>query len=367
MYSQSVENARQNLKNFRTDFEPKLNEYFSIEEEKVKYFQNKHAEKMLESFKDLTMRGGKRLRASFVYYVYKLYEGKDDEAAYKLGCVLELIHAYLLAIDDFMDKSEVRRHEPTVHKIAEKYFIDNGFKNEDPKHFGESFAVLSGLTGSHMAMTLLNSLPVKSEIILKLYSNLNENITTTSYGQLIDVVNGVTDDATEKDVLDMLKYKTGVYTYENPMQSGAILAGILDDNELAKISEFAIPAGIAFQIQDDILGMFGQEESTGKSNTGDLKEGKHTLLIQYAFDNASSEQVTELKKHLGNPNATEQDHQKVMQILQDCGSLDYSNQKAQELVDQAKESLVRNYPNKQDHESIKYLIGIADYMIERVK
>jgi len=278
---------------------------------------------------------------------------------------LELTHAYLLLLDDFMDKSDLRRGGPTAHVLMKDYYSKQNFRSGDSAHFGDSIAVSIGAAGFHMAMQILMSLDFSKEILIALSNNLNEKIEITAHGQITDVVNASNPNVTEEDVLKMLEWKTGVYTYENPIHTGAIMAGQKDSEELRKLSEYAIPAGIAFQIQDDILGIFGNSGDTGKSVYDDLREGKYTLLMHHAFEVGSKAQKEILTQNLGNPNVKAKELADVKSILIDSGSLDYSKKVANDLVLKAKKSLIKNRSSNWKDEGFNYLIGIADYMIDR--
>lgn len=363
--SESAKNAKLMLYKYQEQINPLIKDYFANERQKVSKFFPDATLRSLEVFEDICTRGAKRARGAFSYYVYKMYGGKNDAEALKMGIVLELTHAYLLLLDDFMDKSDLRRGGSTAHVLMTEYYSKNGFKGGDASHFGDSVAVTVGASGFHMAMQLLMSLDFVPEILIDLSNNLNEKIQTTAYGQISDIVNACNPHVSENDVLKMLEWKTGVYTYENPIHTGAIMAGQKDMSELNKLSEYAIPAGVAFQIQDDILGIFGNSDDTGKSVYDDLREGKYTLLIHHALEVGSQSQKEVLKKRLGNPNVGDKELNDVKIILLESGSLDYSKKIANDLVLKAKNSLIKNKSASWGQEGFDYMIGIADYMIDR--
>lgn len=353
------------LFSYQQTINPLIKDFFSKEKIKIKNNFPDSSYKAIEVFEDICTRGAKRARGAFSYYVYKMYGGQNDSEALKMGIVLELTHAYLLLLDDFMDKSETRRGAKTAHVLMQDYYSKQNFRGGDPAHFGDSIAVTIGAAGFHMAMQLLMSLDFPKEILVALSNNLNEKIEITAHGQITDVVNASNPNVTEEDVLKMLEWKTGVYTYENPIHTGAIMAGQNGPKELSKLSEYALPAGIAFQIQDDILGIFGNSGDTGKSVYDDLREGKYTLLIHHALEVGSEPQKEVLKMNLGNPNIGDKELNDVKTILLESGSLDYSKKVANELVLKAKNSLIKNKSSKWRQEGFDYLVGIADYMIDR--
>ncbi|HRI05372.1 MAG TPA: polyprenyl synthetase family protein [Candidatus Dojkabacteria bacterium] len=355
--------AKSELRNIQEDLDIKLKEY--LDTNLVPFATNFHksTDISLNAYNDIVQRGGKRLRGAFVIKGYELIGGEKSEEIYKAAMAIEMIHAYLLVLDDFNDKSDSRRGGPTAHKIIEKFHIDNHLKG-DPFHFGISSASIASLVGQHMANNLLLSINLPMERVVKAVRQVNNAINITALGQIRDIYNQTINDVTEEDVMKVHEYKTAVYTYLNPLQLGVTLAGATDE-EIEKLKGYAIPAGIAFQLQDDILGMYGDPKDTGKSNLDDLKEGKMTLLISQALKNGSENQREEILSILGNRDLTPEQHAKVQQIIIDTGSLQYSKDLAHKLVNQAKEAMMNNFADRKDNEGMKFIVGIADYMIER--
>ena len=364
MLSDSAKNGKKALKDFQKLFNPCVESYFETHTEEIKKeVDTPLTTTALLSFKDLATRKCKRLRASFVYHTYKMFGGPDQDLALNLGIVIELVHAYLLAVDDFMDVSTYRRGGLTTHEFFKKEYESKSYFRGDPIHYGNAIAVNVGLIGCHMAMNLLNSLKIDDTLRTRISHNLNHRFELTGYGQMIDVTNSYRPNVTEQDVLDMLKWKTGVYTYENPIHTGALAAGATK-RRLNELSEFAISGGISFQIQDDILGMFGDPKILGKSVMDDLKEGKYTLLIHKALENATPAEKKIIEKNLGNRNATDKDHNDVKQVIKSTGSLDYSKQVANDLVTKAIDGLNKNFSGV-DNKGKDYLVNIATYVVER--
>ena len=363
--STTAKKGSQTIKEFQTLFEKHIKKYFDEQLVRIeKEFDNGYSKYCIELYKEMCTRKAKRLRASFIYYVYKMLNGANATTAIEMGIIIELMHANWLIIDDFMDLSDTRRGGAAAHKILSQYHKDHNFKNLDSDHFGDAIAVNIGVAGIFMATNLLLGLDLENGITRELAKNISQKMEITAHGQITDVFNAVGIQVSEENVLKMLKWKTGVYTYENPIHLGAIMAGANED-ALKKLSEYAIPGGISFQIQDDILGMFGDSEVMGKSAMDDLKEGKYTLLIHKALENADEKQREILNKQVGNRNLTSEEHELVKKIIEDTGSLEYSKLKAKELVEQAKQSLVKNYNPMWNQEGLDYLNNIADYVIER--
>ncbi len=355
--------AKALVKQFVLLFEPYFATNLAEEESYAKTQHNQDCFATLNFYNQIAIRGGKRIRGSLAYYTYRMLGGKTDEAALELARAIEMIHAYLLIIDDFTDKSATRRGGPTAHVLAESYFNTHAFNRVDPYHHGAAMAITAALLQLHRAEEILLALNTSDDIKIKLALNLNSKIATTAYGQITDAFNSLKDEVQEQDVLSMLEWKTGVYTFENPLHSGALLAGA-KESDLAVLSKYAIPVGIAFQIHDDVIGMFGDSELTGKSDKDDLMEGKMTLLIQYALKHASNQQLHIIHTYLGKKDLTDNEHAQVQQVLLDCGSFDYSKTMAKQLVAKGKQVL-DTAPTHWDTTGINFLKGVADYVIQR--
>jgi geranylgeranyl diphosphate synthase type I len=333
---------------------------------------------LLNSTAELTY-GGKRLRGAFVYYSYLMFGGKPSDDILKCAAAVELMHNYILIVDDIQDNSELRHGHLTLHKRYEQYYnelvlpirkrrlkrhFDDYEYEGDGNHFGISIGLMGGLILSHHAQNMLLDTGFDHALKTRAMQKLNRTIVDTAYGQTVDIYGEKVGDVDEEYVLRVHKYKTGKYTYENPLHIGAILAGAKEE-DLKALSEYAIPGGIAFQIQDDILGMFGQEDKTGKPADGDLKEGKWTLLIVKALENANDRDKRRLLTALGNKNLTKEQCETVQKIIVDTGSLQYSKELAVKYVRKAKNALKKNANPKWNKQGVDFLEGIADYMINR--
>lgn len=308
--------------------------------------------------------GGKRLRGALIYYSYLMFGGKDTEEILKVSAIFELLHSYLLAHDDVMDKSAMRHRKPTLHKIYQnKIRTDKPFYR-DSRHFGESIAINIGDGLSHLASLKLAETNFPNDRKMKVFSRFSREFLDTVYGQVIDVFGEVKDDVDEEYIMKVHYYKTGKYTYETPLHVGAILAGAKDE-DLKALTDYAIPGGIAFQLQDDVLGMFGDEFRIGKPANSDLKEGKKTLLIIKALEKGNRKQIEVINRNLGNPHLKSKDLEEVRKVIIETGSLDYSKDKALKLVKKAQKALeTQKSPKWQDHGK-EFLDSVADYMITR--
>lgn len=309
--------------------------------------------------------GGKRLRGAFVYYGYLMHGGTNLEEILNIAAAIELSHAYLLIHDDIMDKAEFRRGTPTLHKTYRNlYFRMIGKRNDIANHFGKSIALCAGDIMCHLASEVLTNADFPAENKIKALSAYHRLITETGYGQVLDVFLELNEAAGEEDIIRVHHYKTGEYTYQNPLQIGALLAGATDE-ELHALKEYAIPGGIAFQLQDDILGMYGDEGRIGKPASSDLKEGKRTLLIIKALEQAKPHERIIIENALGNSDINLDTLEAVRSIIKSTGSLKYSKDLAIEYVQKAKQALIEYRSENWVQEGVDFLNGIADYMIKR--
>ncbi|HLD03172.1 MAG TPA: polyprenyl synthetase family protein [Candidatus Dojkabacteria bacterium] len=317
-------------------------------------------DEMLEHVVELA-KSGKRLRGAFTYFSYLMHGGTDKKEIMRITAVPELIQLFLLIHDDIIDEDDLRRGVTTMHK-AYRDFHRIVFKKRDSYHFGESIAICAGDIVSHLAFKTLAQSKFNPENLVKAAAAVHGHVIEVGYGEALDSFSEVMNNVKEDFILKMLALKTSKYTYEAPLHLGAILAGA-SDKDLQALTKYSLPGGTAFQIQDDILGMFGDEEKTGKPAYSDLAEGKQTILILRTMEKASPKGKALVVKSLGNPAVGNRRLEQVRQVIKDCGALDYAKEMAKKLVKVAKRNLIKYSSGK--GEGREFLLGVADYMIDR--
>jgi len=336
-----------------------LNEYLAeypkkIEDEIEKFLNDKKnnaiddkIKEVIEIIEEYTLRGGKRLRPILMIIGYKLYGGKDEKEIIKAASSIELIQSYLLIHDDIIDDSDLRRGKPTLHKIYEKIYGD--------KKFGESMAIIAGDLSSVFAQEILDqtNFPMDKKYLAMV--KMAEIVEETGYGQVLDVTSLYRENFSEDELLLLHTYKTAKYTLEGPLIMGAILAG---GKDFSMITNYSIPVGIAFQLQDDVLGLYGSEEKIGKPVTSDLEEGKKTLLMIKAMEDAGNKE--KISKILGKKNITIEELELVRKIVKESGALDYTYSRAKDLVHRGIKAIE---PINTDEKL--FLKEFADYVIKR--
>jgi geranylgeranyl diphosphate synthase type I len=263
----------------------------------------------------LVLSGGKRLRPAFCHWGFVAAGGDPgDPIVVDAGAAFELMHAFALFHDDVMDDAASRRGEPTTHTVFADLHRTHGWAGES-RRFGEGVAILIGDLAFVYSDRLLRGANTTAwEIWNELRIELN-------VGQVLDIlgsVRGVRDVAQAERIC---RYKSGKYTIERPLHLGAALADADRFRELADgLSAYGLPLGDAFQMRDDVMGAFGDEDTTGKPVGGDLREGKPTPLLARALAASTDEQRAVLAQ-VGSPTMTDDDVAAVQQVIVDTGAL----------------------------------------------
>lgn len=364
--SQKAKDAKEKLNRFVATIDKELEKYFDYEAKNVfgvSARERKLSKEIWEHIKEHNLRPAKRLRGSFIYYGYQLLGGKDHKAALDAAKSIELVHTALLMHDDFMDQDDTRRGLPTTHEHYKKVHTKASWRF-DPVHYGASMAVDVGDVALLAGYEILGQSNFPDKLKLEAQNRMLRGVINTGLGQAYDVTLEAIGKASKQDILDLHYAKTGIYTYENPLHIGAILAGA-KEKDLEILSKYAIPGGIAFQLQDDILGLFGDPEKTGKPAHSDLRQGKMTLLIIKALELGTSKDIKRLKQIWGKRDITEKEANEARNIVVDTGSLEYSKKVSIKWAKKAQEAIPLMKKKNWNAEAIDYLDGIAQYMVER--
>ena len=255
--------------------------------------------------RDLVLGGGKRLRPTFAYWGWRGMAGPDDpiEPVLPALATLELMHAFALVHDDVMDASATRRGAPTAHRTFAAQHARDG-RRGDPEHFGEASAILVGDLCLIWADQLLARTPVDTATLFAVRACYDRMRMEAVAGQYLDVLGETRpDDWSVEQALRVARYKTASYTVQRPLQFGMTLAGPdpcsgSDGSTLASVDgayrRYGETVGEAFQLRDDLLGVYGDPAVTGKPAGDDLRTGKPTALLMLARQLASPAQLKEL-------------------------------------------------------------------------
>lgn len=288
--------------------------------------RSRDLEAVAQATSALCLRGGKRLRAVLLAAAYEAYGGAGGaDAVVMAGVALELFQAYLLIHDDVMDGDDLRRGGPAVHATLRERF---GSVKE-----GESAAILAGDLARAMAQEALLAVPRPAALVVDAARELARVEQEVVQGQILDVRAGA---ITPRAVDEMHALKTASYTTRGPLVMGAILAGAPEE-ERAKLARFATPLGVAFQLRDDCLGLFGDEAVTGKPKGSDLRHGKRTALVAELAGDATGEAL--LAKVLGNERAPADDVDALLGHIATRGAKARVEARLSARVEEAKASL----------------------------
>jgi len=245
----------------------------------------------------LVLAGGKRLRPAFCHWGYVGAGGGDDDPIdTDAGSALELMHAFALFHDDVMDDAATRRGQPTTHALSAAEHAAAGWAGES-RRFGDGVAILVGDLAFVYADQLMEAAPVEA---IRLWNELRIEL---NIGQYLDIVGSVQRERRIEKAERICRYKSGKYTIERPLHLGAAVAGgqRAIDRLASHLSAYGVPLGEAFQLRDDVLGVFGDPSVTGKPAGDDLSEGKRTVLVALALDGAPADEAKLLDDSLGRP------------------------------------------------------------------
>ncbi|MEV4619883.1 polyprenyl synthetase family protein [Asanoa sp. NPDC049573] len=265
------------------------------------------------------LAGGKRLRPLFCYWGWRSAGGADGAPIIAASAALELFHAFALIHDDIMDGSDRRRGEPSVHRLFADLHTRSSWRG-DPASYGRNTALLCGDLCAAWADQMFHECGLSAEQVHQGYGVFAIMRTEVIAGQYLDLVSGV-GDGSVASALTVIRMKAARYTVTRPLQIGAALAGA-DEESLAALAAFGDPLGDAFQLRDDVLGVFGDPAVTGKSIIDDLREGKPTVMMALARGSADREQQRRLKELFGNPDLDPEGAAELRQIIIDTGALD---------------------------------------------
>ncbi|WP_305786264.1 polyprenyl synthetase family protein [Symbioplanes lichenis] len=268
----------------------------------------------LEAF---VLGGGKRLRPAFAYWGFRGAGGVDSDQVVAAVSALELVQAAALIHDDLMDRSDTRRGEPSVHKRFAARHAAAAWLG-DAEAFGDKAAVLLGDLALVWSDELLQGAGVDLEALVRARPVFDEMRTEVTVGQYLDVLSPVTGDMTAARASKVARFKSAKYTVERPLLLGAALAGA-PRAVFEAYSGYGLPLGEAFQLRDDVLGVFGDPGVTGKPAGDDLREGKRTYLIATAYETAGPAERAELETGLGSPAP---DVARLREIITATGALD---------------------------------------------
>lgn len=328
--------------------EVKINEI--LDKEISKYEDNEFIKESLKELKRLS-QGGKRVRGYLIKLGQMLF-GKDDDSYVDLAAAIEIFQTAILIHDDIIDEADKRRGMDTINA---KY----------KGHIGVAKGICIGDLGFFISYGIINNASISDNLkdeIVKIYSKTLHN---TVNGEIVDVELPLKTldfhkGMDEKIIYDIYVNKTAWYTIIGPILIGAASAGASEEDK-EKLIEMGTNLGIAFQIKDDLLGLYSSVSDMGKT-LNDIKEGKQTIIYKYAIDHASKEELEVIGKYYGNPNVTEEESNLIIDLFDKLGAKENA------------ENLVKKYTDNgisvietMDVQNKDLFMEFANYLLKRDK
>jgi len=301
---------------------------------------------LYEASLHLVKAGGKRLRPTIAALTCRLVGGCEDTVI-PAASALELIHVFTLIHDDIMDRDDMRRGVPTVHVV-----------------WGEPMAITAGDLLFAKALESAAGLAergVDASRVVEVMRRLAKATAIVAEGQALDMLFEKREDVSIEEYMDMIRRKTGALIEASSTIGGLACGASREDVE--RLSAYGINIGVAFQIQDDILGIYGSEERLGKPVYSDLREGKKTLLTIYALKHLDEDKAQHVRRVLGRRDASRSEYEAAAELIRESGALDYARRLAKSLVEEALSSL--RGINVRDEEAFKLLEELALFVVER--
>jgi geranylgeranyl diphosphate synthase type I len=298
-----------------------------------------------DELRAFVLGGGKRIRPTFAWWGWRGAGGDPDDpevpAVLRAIAALELIQACALVHDDLMDASATRRGRPTVHVEFARRHADAAWLGR-PARFGAAAAILLGDLALVWADDMLRGAGLPAAAAARAVTPWEAMRTEVLGGQYLDVFVQSTGDTSVRAALQIDRFKTAAYTVERPLHLGAAIAGA-GPELVAAYRRFGADIGVAFQLRDDLLGVFGDPAVTGKPAGDDLREGKRTLLLALAVERAAERgtrgAADVIERAVGNPDLTDETLDHVRDLLGELGAVQAVEQRIAALTGSALDAL----------------------------
>ena len=349
------------------DSTEKFKKYMNAEKNRIndaleEYFQSvlndvkdKEMIKIVMELRNYTMNGGKRVRPILIATAYRMFGGKGDEI-YKAAISIELSQSFFLIHDDIMDRSDLRRGFKSFHRKVEEMLGDI----KDKEHMAESLAIVAGDLAVDYSFDALNRSDFPLDIKYRAMGELIEIIKTTGYGEGLDMFSSAGVKLKMNDLIRLHLRKTAKYTLEGPLLLGSYLAG--KSENLNALKAYGNLVGLAFQLHDDVIGLFGTQEEIGKPPKSDVNEGKQTLLMIKAIEKSHENDRNFINGCLNSGNISDEDFERLKNIVKQTTSFDYSRWLIDRFIEAGKRYADRIDGNQEQKDFLKWF---ADYLVSR--
>ncbi|WP_255464820.1 polyprenyl synthetase family protein [Dermacoccus sp. PAMC28757] len=289
------------------------------------------------------LSGGKRVRASFLYWGYRAAGGADSDALVRASASMELFQAAALLHDDVMDASDTRRGMPAAHRAMASAHRERGLTG-DADRFGEAGAILAGDLCLTWADEMYATSGLPADEVLRGRRVFDLMRTQLMGGQFLDVLEavqnweGLATDERITRALRVIRYKSAKYTMEHPLLIGATCAGG-DDATLEALSRYGLALGEAYQLRDDLLGVFGDPAQTGKPAGDDLREGKRTVIVAHLLDDLCADDRAFFDTRFGHDDLDTDEIERFRALAVSTGAVDAVEQRITQGADEARTAL----------------------------
>ncbi|MCL2099648.1 MAG: 4-hydroxy-3-methylbut-2-enyl diphosphate reductase [Oscillospiraceae bacterium] len=314
--------------------------------------------------------GGKRIRGAMIKLGEKIASGGQNENYIPVAAGYELFQTSVLIHDDIADKSVIRRNKPTIHSESGKEIkaLNSKITAGNAAHYGISRALCIGDYGFFISYRFLSKTGVESSVLTKIYELYSKILSITCEGEIMDVTLPFDNisitknyDEYQKIVGRIYEYKTAWYTLAGPVMLGALCGGA-DDELLLLLENITLPLGVAFQIKDDLLGIYSAEDILGKSVLSDIRENKQTLMYGYAYKNADKEQKELISRHYGKKTAGKNSLSVIQKLFEETGARAFCESEIRRLCGISRELISAG---SIDSEFKTILYGLVSYLTDR--
>ena len=308
-----------------------------------------------DALDEFLLDGGKRLRPLFAYSGLIASGATPTREVIRAISSLELLQACALIHDDLMDRSDTRRGKPAIHRHFENLHQSSAM-NGLATQFGEAAAVLLGDLALVWSDQMLNTSDIPTQSLLAAHLIHDEMRVELMAGQYLDVREAGEKTYSAERSLRIARYKSGKYTIERPLHIGAVI-GAPADNEalLGALSRYGLPLGEAFQLRDDLLGIFGDPEVTGKPAGDDLREGKRTVLIAMTLETLDEKGRAELLAHLGQPEISLGKIEELRALITSSGAVEKVENLIEKLTNESLSAIEDPAINPSSRELLTYI------------
>lgn len=306
-------------------------------------------------------KGGKMVRGSLVIKTNEFYDGKNKEEAVKVAGAIELLHTGLLMHDDIIDKDDYRRGMPTFSKQYQELGEDEDL--DKAEHFGDGMAIAGGDIAYFMGQGLLTDLEISPEKRRNITELVFSEFSAVGLAEQVDIYSGYSkDEIDEEEIMRLYRDKTARYTFSLPLKAGALMADVSED-EIERLYTIGEQMGIIFQLRDDELSLFGDEDETGKSLGSDLEENKKTLHRLKTLEKLSEDEREEMRERL-RKDLTDEEKREIIEKMKD---LDVKKNVQEKMEEIAEEAYSKIEELEADEDFKKFLRGLTEFCLKRKK